>query len=104
MENQAEFTVDFKRQGQVAQDLCRELALQSQSKPTDIKMSVSRSSNPPKNNLCQGRELENARQQHGLPPGGIWFWTQALALEHAIQSDGLGSVTVAWDKKSDKKK
>ena len=51
---------------------------------------------------CQGTELEDARRKHGLPPAGTWFWTQAPALEHARQADGLGSVTVAWDKDSNK--
>ncbi len=39
---------------------------------------------------------EQARQKHGIPPGGAWWWRQAPMLE-AYAAGGKHGHTVAWD-------
>ena len=48
--------------------------------------------------ILRDDQRRRARQQHGIPDGGVWFWKQDDMLRHARACSG---VAIAWDKQED---
>ena len=48
--------------------------------------------------ILSDKQRRRARQQHGIPDGGVWFWKQDDMLRHARACSG---VAIAWDKQED---